>query len=158
MKTMLPEGPVQLEQGCCVGGTGTGWTCLLRGGHLVAHFKEGGRHSVHKVGALPRQVLHGIGQLDHLQPCPKQQVGETLAARTAYGSMQMQVITSMPNGSLRYQREWLEAACRWKRLQANQQGMPPTLWQWMSHIRQLAIRTMRAATGPPAVPFPPLHT
>jgi hypothetical protein len=32
------------------------------------------------------------------------------------------------------------------------------LWQWMLHMRRLATLTMRAASGPPAVPLPPLRT
>ena len=32
----------------------------------------------------------------------------------------------------------------------------PALWQWMSHMRLLAMPTMRAARGPPEFPAPPL--
>ena len=40
---------------------------LLGRGHAVPNLEEGRGHAVHVVRALPRQVLHRVGQLDHLR-------------------------------------------------------------------------------------------
>ena len=39
----------------------------LGSGHAVPDLQEGRGHAVHVVRALPRQVLHRVRQLDHLQ-------------------------------------------------------------------------------------------
>ena len=38
------------------------------------------------------------------------------------------------------------------------EGADGTLWVWMEHMRLLATLTIRAASGPPAVPLPPRLT